>query len=269
MAASERYEFYIDLFFLTDFYLNTLALGLTAFMGRKPVQIRRIFLAAAFGSLFNCALEVYPLSSAALELFLAAVPCGSMMTSIAFFIKKPRELVLTSALLLLSSVILGGGFLFLKQSLGCSDGECLLLLGAFGAGTMLFFWDARREHARGRKRYPVRLCHQGKCLEFLALADSGNRLREPGSGKPVSIVFENDLEGLADAVPGILYIPFRSVGTDRGMLTGRVFERMEIVTEEGVRIVEKPIVAAAKEPLTTNGDFSMLLPETLIFDSAF
>lgn len=260
---------YIDLFFLTGFYFNGLALGLTAAIGKKPVRIGRICLSAAAGSLFNCFLAVFPLPSAGAEIFVTVVFCGSVMAAAAFPPAKPKELLQTSALLFFSSAVLGGGFLFLKRSLGCGDREGVLLLTAFCAAAMLLFRSARRERARGADRYPVRLYYRGKCREFKALLDSGNRLKEPCSGKPVSVVFGSDLEGFVDTCPGLLCIPFRSVGTGQGMLAGMIFERMEIVTDRGVRIVEKPIVAMAKEPLAANGDFSMLLPESLIFDSAF
>ena len=60
------------------------------------------------------------------------------------------------------------------------------------------------------------------------------------------------------------YIPYRSVGKEQGMLTGIVFERMEIFRDSGVLTVEKPVVAVAREPLSADGSFTMLLPEELV-----
>ena len=55
-----------------------------------------------------------------------------------------------------------------------------------------------------------------------------------------------------------------TVGKEQGMLTGIVFERMEIFRDSGVLTVEKPVVAVAREPLSADGSFTMLLPEELV-----
>lgn len=85
----------------------------------------------------------------------------------------------------------------------------------------LFFKRALREKERGRERFLVRLFYRGGQREFKALADSGNRLREPVSGKPVSVVYAGDLKGFCDSVDGVVYIPYRAVGTRAGPASGR------------------------------------------------
>lgn len=79
----------------------------------------------------------------------------------------------------------------------------------------------------------MRLFYRGEQREFKALADSGNRLREPVSGRPVSVVYVGDLKGFCDSVDGVVYIPYRAVGTRAGLLPAVIFEKMEIVWEKG------------------------------------
>ena len=83
--------------------------------------------------------------------------------------------------------------------------------------------------------------------------DSGNRLREPVTGKPVSVISYEDCRGFCDTLSAVFCIPYRSVGKEQGMLTGIVFERMEIFRDSGVLTVEKPVVAVAREPLSADG----------------
>ena len=117
---------------------------------------------------------------------------------------------------------------------------------------------------RGRERFLVRLFYRGEQREFKALADSGNRLREPVSGKPVSVVYIGDLKGFCDSVDGVVYIPYRAVGTRAGLLPAVIFEKMEIVWEKRTVEIQRPVVAVAREPLSGDGGFTMLIPEQFV-----
>ena len=70
---------------------------------------------------------------------------------------------------------------------------------------------------------------------------SGNRLREPVSGKPVSVVYIGDLKGFCDSVDGVVHIPYRAVGTRAGLLPAVIFEKMEIVWEKRTVEIQRPV----------------------------
>lgn len=260
-----EYEFYIDVFFLTSFYLNALALGLTALMGNRRIRIARICLAAALGSAANCLFVVFPVLPVGGELLAAAVFLGSGMTAAAFSLKSPKQILLADGQLLLASVLMGGGLQFFRQFFYLNDWQALFCLTGVSAAAGVFLRKLWRERGRARKRYPVCLYYKGKKKEFLALADSGNRLREPTGGKPVSVIAASDCKGFCDSVQAVLFVPFRSVGTEHGLLPALIFECMEISLGEETVVVERPVVAVARERLSSSGDFSMLLPEELLF----
>lgn len=113
-------------------------------------------------------------------------------------------------------------------------------------------------------RYQVRLYHHGICKEFAALADSGNRLRVPETGKPVSLIAYSDCIGFCDRVHAGFYIPYRAVGTENGLLFAMMLERMEIIKDGKTIVVENPVVAVSKERLSSDDSFSVLLPEEYI-----
>ena len=97
------------------------------------------------------------------------------------------------------------------------------------------------------------------------MADSGNRLVEPMTGKPVSIIAAVDAKEFLGEKAGVLMIPYRAVGTENGMLPGVLFDRMEVISKEcGSIWIERPIVAISKEPLFFGKDFTMILPECLV-----
>lgn len=63
----------------------------------------------------------------------------------------------------------------------------------------------------GKTRYQVRLFLNEKSKEFTAMADSGNRLVEPVTGKPVSIIAAAGCERVLRREGGSPYEPTRAV----------------------------------------------------------
>ena len=117
----------------------------------------------------------------------------------------------------------------------------------------------------GTERYEVTLYFNGRQRKFTGLADSGNRLKVPESGKPVSLVSYQDCAGFCDKVSGGFFIPYRAVGTGHGLLFAITFEKMEIRKSGTCIKIENPVVAITKEPLSSSGDFNMILPEEYVF----
>ena len=260
-----EYEFYADVFFLIVFLMNLPILALTAVLGGRRIKPGRLILAALFGSLWNCLTFLVPLLPVSLELFLTLVLCGSIMNCLAFSIKRPQELVKADVLLLISAMLLGGGLSAIKETFSLSGLEACACLSALCGAFAAFAGGYLKERQGRRETCPVRLYYRGNMREFLALVDSGNRLREPESKKPVSVISYEDCQGFCERISGILYIPYRAVGTRKGVLPGIIFERMEIQVGEECLEIDRPVVAVTKEPLSGNGDFSMLLPESLLF----
>lgn len=259
-----EYVFYLDVFFLTMLFLNLISLYLAACMGRFGKAPGRMILSAAAGSVWNCILVLYPVFSAPAELLLTVFAAGSFMTAFSFSLRSAKEILAADGFLAASVFLSGGLLAVLKDYFWMSDGEACVFLAAASLGAGLFFRETLKERERGKERFPVWLYYRGRKKKFLALADSGNRLREPVTGKPVSVIGEESCRGFCDTVSGVIFIPYRAVGTDGGMLPGIIFEKMEICRNGRLLEIKKPIVAVAREPLSGNGDFSMLIPEEFI-----
>lgn len=283
-----EYEFYIDLFFLTDFFLNFLSLFLAAAFLRERLRMRRLLSAAALGSLWNCLLIFFPVFPPFVELLLTVFLIGSLMVETSFSVAygrrkwskeqedpwgRPRfeglvktciRLFRADLVLLISSALLSGCLMFSRQHFYFTDLETLCFAGIVCLLGQNILKAALKTRGIGKVRYPVRLYYRGKEKGFLALADSGNRLRVPGSGKPVSLISYTDCKGFCDSVSGGFYVPYSAVGTKKGVLFAVLFEKMEILKDGTYITIENPAVAITREKISANGDFSILLPEEYV-----
>ena len=118
--------------------------------------------------------------------------------------------------------------------------------------------------------YNVTLWGYGNEITISALADTGNSLREPVSGKPVSVIEEdvlNQLNGVK--IPErFKVIPYHSIGKDNGMMDG--YEIPEIVIEDGKGNIrwQKVIVGISKNKVSANGKYQMILHPDLYNETA-
>lgn len=258
------YNLYIDVLFVTDLLFELLTLSLASSIVRRRTSWFRIGAAACIGAVWTCLTAVFPVLPVWLELTATVILIGSVMAATAFEAKSSSERMQGCAALVFSSLILSGGVHFFTQFARLTDLEALACLGAVFLAARSFLKLCSKERAVGRERYQVKLYYRGNMKEFLALADSGNRLKEPESGKPVSVISYTDCGGFCEKVTAFLYIPYRAVGTEAGLLPGIVFEKMEILKDGKWVHVERPVVAVSREPLSEHGDFTMLLPEELV-----
>ena len=267
-----EYVLYLDVLFLTDFFFNLLSLFLTAVFLRKAVHALRFAVAAAVGSFWNCLLVLYPVMSAQAELLVTMFGIGSLMTTVAFgsnCARKPfwnviLEIAYTDIALFVASSVLGGCLRVVQERFWLNDWELLAFAGALTGAVGLFLQNVLLPIEIGKERFLVRLHYQGKWRDFTALADSGNRLRVPDTQKPVSLIGYQDCKDFCDRISGGFFIPYRAVGTDHGLLFAITFEKMEIKKNGMCITIENPAVAIVKEPLSSNGDFNMLLPEEYV-----
>ena len=170
-------------------------------------------------------------------------------------------------MLVLSAGILQSGLAVLRERCFLNGWKSLLFMGFFCTGVRFFAEALVKRPVIGKMRYQVRLFLNGRSKEFTAMEDSGNRLVEPVTGKPVSIIAAADAKEFGSESAGVLMIPYRAVGTKSGMLPGILFDRMEIMDGENRSVrIDRPVVAVSKEPLFFRKDFTMILPESLFTD---
>ena len=265
-----EYVIYVDVIFLTDFFLDFLALVLTAAFMREWPSIVRMLLAAMAGSLWTCALAVFPIFPQRIGLLLTVFGAGSVMNLIVFARKDQgflKNTLCADIALLVSSAIISGCLSFSREHFYLSEWESLAFLGFMAGAAVIFLREIMKTQKIGTERYTVTLHINGSQREFTGLADSGNRLHVPETGKPVSLISYQDCIGFCDKVSGGFFIPYQAVGTEHGLLFAITFEKMEIRKSGTCIQIENPVVAITKTPLSANGDFNMILPEEYVLNS--
>lgn len=189
---------YVDILFLLNFVMNSVVLMLTAQAAGILWQCRRIFLAAAVGSLYAVGAVVPELQ---ILYSLPAKLCFSgCLILMAFGFKSPGVFTFIFSIFYLVSFIFGGailGWLFFIDG-----GQWLLsgavwsvswmhLLGGSLIAAFLMTLVARSVLSKINRRgalYRVIIEYQGKVVEVVSLLDTGNRLLSPLSKRPVIVV---------------------------------------------------------------------------------
>ncbi len=240
------YVLYVDELFVQNLLIDYLLLLATAKVAGLPAKRSRLALAAVLGGLYAAFAALAgssPLSSPALK-----VTVGLLMVLIVF---GAAERLLRTALIFLGvSAAFAGAVMAATLVRGEDTG--LLYPGGVSfsslilsfAGFYVLFSAAFRFTARRRLRGEVgrlTVTFGGRSVTVSALADTGNGLREPGTGLPVAVcsleslspLFEKDVlrvltehpdpaEALEELgrlqVYSFFLVPCRTVGKSAGML---------------------------------------------------
>lgn len=255
------YEIYLDAYFIENSVLDAAMLTLTLVIMKRKIVPWRVLAAALLGGL--CAVLVLVLQ---------------MRYGIFYIL-----MVLATDLLMLltASGLKAGGlfwgvfyfhalaFVYTKfdaciERLGVASGARLAALMAFTCMIMLALWYKERKEKRSI--YTVKISENGACLELKALYDTGNSLIEPISGRPVSIVEENEITRPWLELKPQRYkvIPFRSIGEENGIMEGTTVDELTISIGDRQIIEKDAVVALYKGKLSKDGSFQMILNQGLL-----
>ena len=207
--------------FAVDFLLLISANRLTGYSS----HVKRCLTGAAIGGVYSglCLVPAFGLFQS--WYFCVLVLCAIAITSFGWKVSAIRR----GALFVLLSMTLGGiasGFNGARLIPILLSGIAILLLCTVGIADTL----------RGTKYVKAELTWKGKKYPLIALADTGNTLKDPISGTQVLVVnpqialsvFQltqhqllNPIETMQRAnIPGLRLIPYRSVGHPNGMMLG-------------------------------------------------
>lgn len=273
-------KLYIDVLFAVNVWMNAGLLYVAGIWSGYRKKALRLLAGASAGGLWTCILAVFPVLPRWAELLLTYGLVGPVMGRLAFPIKGTGNLFRFTAVLSVISIFTGGliSQLYLHTGMGYAVSELLsggtlyggslsvlllLAVSAFLAGKELFhlFGSICRRNA-GLCR--VILIRGNRKAETAALVDTGNRLCEPSTGRPVSVAEKCLLETLfpePEEETGFLLIPYRSIGGS-GFLKGRKVDRM-IILEQGkhtpAAVLEGAVVAETESRLSPDGSYQLIL----------
>ena len=255
------YEVYADVLFVKNFWMDFLLLLVTAWAGRIPIRLRRILMAAVLGGAGSCVLTVMSAKLNGAGYFLGTLMLAAVMTWAAY----PGRRYLGERILsvYLEGLLLGGMVQYLEQFHRLA-GIWFLGLGTMAA-LLVLAGEAYRKYRRHKAALTckVMIKHGQSRVQLEALYDTGNSLRDPVSGRPVSILEKNLLQMILrqsgrENLPRV--IPYRTISQE-GLLEAYTLEEMEVECPDGIRLLKKPLVACM--PGET-GRYQMILHRDLL-----
>lgn len=260
------YTLYIDVFFLENLLTDYLLLTVTGRMLKIRIPAVRRLLAAGIGSLAVCLVYLAGgQSSLAGKLILyGAAAAGMLFVSLP---KNQRSLLGKMLFLLyLNGFLLGGIFGWLRNAFAFPVYPFLFFtllsyeLLSLAAKLLL------RQKEQEQSIYAVTIRYQENTCTVRALLDTGNRLRDPIFGKPVSIITADLKAELLGGQKPVLYpVPYHSVGRKSGFLPAFYADTLELTGPDGACIrTEKPLLGITKEPLSSTENYSMILHPALL-----
>ena len=270
---------YLEYLLLENFITGGLLLFFTAKLaGDSPGPVRLIIGSAISGAGgLTIFIPVSGIAGGLLRIGLTALICA-----VVFGLKLNR--LLKRTVLFLALTFLSGGaamaFTLWRQIPAVSGNGALYLepltygtliclaVPAFGM-TYIFVKLVRKRQMESITKGKVCLTIKGKVYSFEALADSGNSLREPLTGRPAALIDRKGAAKLSfrpeDAETGrdetmadrLVVIPYKAVGTEKGILKG--------IRTDSITFREKEMKGAVLAFYDGDfGDFEVLLSREVL-----
>lgn len=257
-----EYEIYIDVAVATSFAMDLLALFLADVWLDKRVHFMRLTGVSLLGSLLGILLFLF-LANYTVYTLLVHLVINPGMIYLAFHERNILSFVKAWGITYLTIFFAGGIMQWIYQTV--FDGQyrmaAMLLTvipGIFGVAA--FRWCYKK------KQYKVRviLACKGQSLELNAYYDTGNRLVDPYTRLPVSIVSQQTAARLwGENMPKARLIPYQSVGKTDGLLEAYTIDKMLLYRGKNEQTVEPAVIGLAKEALFAKGEYQMILNSQL------
>lgn len=260
-----NYEFYADVFFLTNFYLDFLAVYMVGRILNQKKRLLRYLICCALGSLAGCILF---LCFRNYDLYLLCVHfiVNPGMVLGCFFPAKRGVYGKAFCLMYFVILLLGGSMEWIYVTVaGRKYYEVCLMLTS--VPVFLFLYILRRKKKSVQTFYSVLLEHGEQKVSLIALYDTGNRLMDPYIKVPVHIISEEVFVSLGGKEAfATRLIPFSSLGCKQGMLEAFDIERIKIKAGETVYEISPAVLAAAEQEIFADRVYQMILNGESIFD---
>ena len=256
---------YIENVFLLNLVMNFYLFRLTGFILRKSTTLLRILLGSAAGALCYCISVCFFKGSQGLLMVVAMLPVSVLGCFFVFKGKTIYEVLRHTGYLYCAAFFLGGGLLFLQRRIPfLQEMKSSAILILVCAGVMYEGGRALVRFLQKKKANPfctVILQGDSEELQVTALVDTGNGLREPVSGRSVSVVEEEVFKKMKEHLlpEKLKVIPYHSVGKAHGIMLGMEVSNIKIRTDDGEKELPEGILAMYRGKLSESGSYQMIL----------
>lgn len=228
-------------------------------ISRKSIKVGRLILSAAGGAFWSCFWLLFPdVRNGIFEWMTYIVVCALMVMG-AFPFSGWKESVRMLVLFYLTAFLTGGiGEVWIRKT-GCHIWTLLFLAGGMICLVKAVVIPLMRGQSEKQRLYQIELVKGDIHVKMHALLDTGNRLYEPYRGRPVCVVSSGCVADLMAKKEGILYVPYKAVGTKQGMLEAMIFDEMIIDMPKGQHRIKKPMIAVCEGTVSSDGSYDLLL----------
>ncbi len=253
-----------------NFIMNLYLYALLTKTLRQVAVYKRVWAGSALGAAFSVLLLIAPGIPVFIKRFAGPMAVSMAVTAWIFKLKRVSAAVRATGYLYVYAFVFGGMMKFLFSCvpfLYKAQGGIWRILGAGMLGYQIIGrWLVQLKKKRNIRICRVQVCGCGKEVWLEALVDTGNCLREPVSGKPVSVIDEKAMEQL-DSIKlpeKLKLIPYRSIGKENGIMEG--YEVPELIIDDGEEKLrrQKVIVGISKVKVSVDGTYQMILHPDLI-----
>lgn len=252
------YELYIDVFFLVNFMMNYLVLSISKKILKCPGTHGSICLGALTGTVLTCGFMIIPVTYSVVKFIVFHGGISILMIKTGLRVNWGRSFIRAYAVVYISACLIGGVFSSFKQYI--REASIFFVLAFVSYFVALGIWDYISYMGRCKKISCEVLLVQGeRQLRANAIIDTGNRLRDAVTGKPVSIISKKIADFLWQEIPckGLRYIPFHTIGKKDGVLPSLLLDEMRLYVDGEIKIT-KVLVAIDDETIGT-GEYDVIL----------
>lgn len=259
------YELYIDIFFLTNFMMDTLLLLALKNVLKCPVRNGRVFLGGVAGAALTCLIVAVPMPGV-FKFLLYHGGISVVMIRGGLNIRSRAGFCRAFCLLYVLAFLMGGILEALRPWIRTGS---LFFAAAAGVYYILSgIWQGMVSlRERQKKICQVILSTKQRKYRVCALIDTGNGLQDPVSGDPVSVLdpacAKEMLNEEQDGIQ-IRYIPYRTVGGDGVMPVFRAEEMVIFLMREEKIQVPAPLIGICEGEISGQEDYQMILHPNLL-----
>lgn len=278
---------YIDSVLFLNFLLNLLLLYVTSRLTYRRAGVFRLCLGAGMGALY--ALLAYWPPAFIMFTMPGKLLFSLAMTAAVFRVKSPRALFSTFLCFFCVSFSVAGGVSMLKWGMGddmyAPIGVMELLTYAAACSGLVWGGIAMLYRRMGASNltYRAEIELLGKRCVVSAMVDTANSLRDPLTGKAVTVadmaavksifppelksyILSGDSRGLEESPlrSRLHMIPYRAVGVKEGLLFAFRPDSIFIEGREGAAKICDALIAISPHPLTGEGMCGLLLHPSLV-----
>ena len=239
------YVLYLDVYFLENVLLNLVLLIFTLILTGRRIRFIRLLGASLIGGVMAILPIILRLRYGITYIMLILLT-GLLVVTIASGIRSMSEQWTAVMYFYVMSFVWNRLFTGLERILGTKYTLCAAIVTAIMGTVSGYLYDRK--------------------LTLKALLDTGNGLREPISGRPVSIIERDVYDTLCHQTIQERYrvIPYHSIGKEHGILQGTEVDELIIWRENEPYVQKKAVIALYEGKLSGNGSYQMILHTGLL-----